>query len=162
LGFLDGSLKSKSANFLLSGTFFLAVHRNIPIRNIRLAKPSLDINLYKIKFSKKIMEAMNDEKKNKSIKGDFRITEFIEFIVRMASGWLTLFKDCITKKENAKYTPPIKPKLIIAISSSHKSKEIILKSIFKSNHHPTNKKPHLESIKLQSGYEPHEASSILI
>ena len=102
MGFLEGSLKSKSANFLLSGTFFLAVHRNIPIRNIRLAKPSLDINLYKIKFSKKIMEAMNDEKKNKSIKGDFRITEFIEFIVRMASVWLTLFKDCITKKENAK------------------------------------------------------------
>ena len=32
----------------------------------------------------------------------FRITEFIEFIVRMASEWLTLFKDCITKKENAK------------------------------------------------------------
>ena len=48
------------------------------------------------------MEAMNDEKKNKSIKGDFRITEFIEFIVRMASVWHTLFKDCITKKENAK------------------------------------------------------------
>jgi len=104
---------------------------------------------------------MNDEKKNKSIKGDFRITEFIEFIVRMASGWLTLFKDCITKKENAKYTPPINPKLIIAISSIHKSKDIILKSILKITHPPTNKKPHLESIKLQSGYEPHAASSIL-
>ena len=48
------------------------------------------------------MKAMNDEKKNRNIKGDFRITEFIEFIVRMASVWLTLFKDCITKKENAK------------------------------------------------------------
>jgi hypothetical protein len=45
------------------------------------------------------MEAMNDEKKSKRIKGDFRITEFIEFIVRMASGWLTLFKDCIKKKK---------------------------------------------------------------
>ena len=83
---------------------------------------------------------MNDEKKNKSIKGDFRITEFIEFIVRMASIWLTLFKDCITKKENAKYTPPINPKLIIATLSSHKSRDIILKSIFKSTHHHVNKK----------------------
>ena len=48
------------------------------------------------------MKAMNEDRKNKNIKGDFRITEFIEFIVRMASEWLTLFKDCITKKENAK------------------------------------------------------------
>ena len=48
------------------------------------------------------MKAMNDDRKNKNIKGDFRMTEFIEFIVRMASEWLTLFKDCITKKENAK------------------------------------------------------------
>ena len=95
-------LKSKSANLLFNGTFLVAVHRNIPIRNTILAKPSLDISLYKIKFSKKIIQAINDEKKNKNIKGDFRITEFIEVIVRMASEWLTLFKDCITKKENAK------------------------------------------------------------
>ena len=38
------------------------------------------------------MKAMNDDRKNRNIKGDFRITEFIEFIVRMASEWLTLFK----------------------------------------------------------------------
>ena len=88
------------------------------------------------------MKAMNDEKKNKSIKGDFRITEFIEFIIRIASEWLALFRDCMTKKENAKYTPPINPKLIIAISSIQKSIEIILKSIFKSTNHLTNKKPH--------------------
>ena len=31
------------------------------------------------------MSAINVEKKNKSIKGDFNITEFIEFIARMAS-----------------------------------------------------------------------------
>jgi len=37
------------------------------------------------------------------------------------------------------------------------SMELISKSI----HHPTNKKPRLESIKVQSGYEPHAASSIL-
>ena len=96
------SLKSKSANLLFSGTFFIAVHINIPKRKIKLAKPALDVSSFKIKFSKKIMKAMNEERKNRNIKGDFRITEFIEFIVRMASEWLTLFKDCITKKENAK------------------------------------------------------------
>ena len=96
------SLKSKSANLLFSGTFFVAVHMNIPKRKIKLAKPALDVSSFKIKFSKKIMKAMNDERMNRKIKGDFRITEFIEFIVRMASEWLTLFKDCITKKENAK------------------------------------------------------------
>ena len=37
----------------------------------------------------------------------------------------------------------------------------IVVSLSKSTHHPTNKKPRLESIKLQSGYEPHAASSIL-
>jgi len=57
------SLKSKSANLLLSGTFFVAVHINMPRRKIRLAKPSIDISLYKIKFSKKSMKAINDEKK---------------------------------------------------------------------------------------------------
>ena len=57
------SLKSKSANLLFSGTFFVAVHINIPTRKIRLAKPSLDISLYKIKFSKKSIKAINDEKK---------------------------------------------------------------------------------------------------
>ena len=96
------SLKSKSANLLFSGTVFIAVHINIPKRKIKLAKPALDVSSFKIKFSKKIMKAMSDERKNRNIKGDFRITEFIEFIVRMASEWLTLFKDCITKKENAK------------------------------------------------------------
>ena len=75
----------KSANLLFNGTFFIAVHKNIPTRNITLAKPSLDISLYKNKFSKKIMRAMNDEKRNKNMKGDFIITEFIEFMVRMAS-----------------------------------------------------------------------------
>ena len=35
-----------------------------------------------------------------------------------------------------------KPKLIIAISSNHKSTDIILKPILKSTHHPINKKPH--------------------
>ena len=78
------------------------------------------------------MKAINDEKKNKNIKGDFKITRLIVFIVRMASEALVFFKDCITKNENAKYTPPINPKLIIAISSSNKSKDIISKSIFKS------------------------------
>ena len=119
---------------------FKAVHKNIPQRKIRLAKPSLDISLYKIKFSKKSMNAMNDEKKNNSIKGDFKITTLIVFIVRIASESLVFFNDCITKKENAKYTPPINPKLIIAISSSHKGKEIILKSIFQITHFCTNKK----------------------
>ena len=114
----------------------------MPRRKIRLAKPSLDISLYKIKFSKKSMKAINDEKKNSIIKGDFKITRLIVFIVRMASGALVFFKDCITKNENAKYTPPINPKLIIATLSSHKRREIILRSIFKSNHHPGNKKPH--------------------
>jgi len=95
-------LKSKSANLLFSGTFFVTVHMNIPKRKIKLAKPALDVSSFKIKFSKKIMKAMNEDRKNKNIKGDFRITEFIKFIVRMASEWLTLFKDCITKKENAK------------------------------------------------------------
>jgi hypothetical protein len=58
----------------------------------------------------------------------------------MALGALVFFKDCITKNENAKYTPPINPKLIIATLSSHKSRDIILKSIFKSTHHHINKK----------------------
>ena len=135
------SLKSKSANLLFSGTFFVAVHINIPKRKIRLAKPALDISLYKIKFSKKSMKATSDEKKNNNIKGDFKINWLIIFIVRMASGALVFFKDSITKNENAKYTPPIKPKLIIATLSSHKSIDIILKSIFKSTHRTTNKKP---------------------
>ena len=85
------SLKSKSANLLFSGTFFVEVHINIPKRKIRLAKPSLDISLYKIKFSKKSMKAINDEKKNKNIKGDFKITRLIVFIVRMASEALVFF-----------------------------------------------------------------------
>jgi len=34
-------------------------------------------------------------------------------------------------------------------------------TITKSTHPPTNKKPRLESIKLQSGYETHAVSSIL-
>jgi hypothetical protein len=88
------------------------------------------------------MSAINDEKKNNNIKGDFKITRLIVFIVRMASGALVFFKDCITKNENAKYTPPINPKLIIATFSSYKSRDIILKSIFKSTHHNINKKPH--------------------
>ena len=79
------SLKSKSANLLFSGTFFVAVHMNIPKRKIKLAKPALDVSSFKIKFSKKIIRAMNDEKKNKNMKGDFIINEFIEFMVRMAS-----------------------------------------------------------------------------
>ena len=33
------------------------------------------------------------------------------------------------------------------------SESLVLFSIFKSTHPPTNKKPRLESIKLQSGYE---------
>jgi hypothetical protein len=33
--------------------------------------------------------------------------------------------------------------------------------ISKSTHHPANKKPRLESINLQSGYETHALSSIL-
>ncbi len=86
------------------------------------------------------MKAINDEKKNNNIKGDFKITRLIVFIVRMALGALVFFKDCITKNENAKYTPPINPKLIIATLSSHKSRDIILKSIFKSTHHNINKK----------------------
>ena len=113
----------------------------MPKRKIRLAKPSLDISLYKIKFSKKSMKAINDDKKNSIIKGDFKITRLIVFIVRMASGALVFFKDCITKNENAKYTPPINPKLIIATLSSHKSINIILKSISKFTHHKMNKKP---------------------
>ena len=88
------------------------------------------------------MKAINDEKKNSIIKGDFKITRLIVFIVRMASDALVFFKDCITKNENAKYTPPINPKLIIATLSSHTSRDIILRSIFKSTHHPGNKKPH--------------------
>ena len=63
------------------------------------------------------MKAINDEKKNNNIKGDFKITRLIVFIVRMALGALVFFKDCITKNENAKYTPPINPKLIIATLS---------------------------------------------
>ena len=83
------------------------------------------------------MSAINDEKKNNSMKGDFKITTLIAFIVRMASESLVFFNDCITKKENAKYTPPINPKLIIAISSSHKGKENILNTISKStNNYP--------------------------
>jgi hypothetical protein len=82
------------------------------------------------------------KKKNNSIKGDFKITTLIAFIVRMASESPVFFNDCITKKENAKYTPPINPKLMIAISSSHKGKKIILKSIFKITNYCTNKKPH--------------------
>ena len=85
------SLKSKSANLLFSGTFFVAVHINIPKRKIRLAKPALDISLYKIKFSKKSMKATSDEKKNNNIKGDFKINWLIIFIVRMASGALVFF-----------------------------------------------------------------------
>ena len=88
------------------------------------------------------MSAINDEKKNNSIKGDFKITTLIAFIVRMASKSLVFFNDFMTKKENAKYTPPINPKLIIAISASPKGKEIILKSIFKITNYCTNKKPH--------------------
>ena len=48
------------------------------------------------------MHAISDEKINKNMKGDFRITKLIAFIVRMASDELVLFKDCITKNENAK------------------------------------------------------------
>ena len=50
------------------------------------------------------MRAMNDEKKNNNIKGDFKITRLIEFIVRIASKSLVVFKDCIMKKEKAKYS----------------------------------------------------------
>lgn len=89
---------------------FLAVHRNIPTRNTILAKPSLDISLCKNKFSKKNMKAMIDEKKNKNIKGDFRITEFIEFMARMASKWLILFKDCKKKYRKCKINATNKPK----------------------------------------------------
>ena len=37
------------------------------------------------------MSAINDEKKNNNIKGDFKITRLIVFIVRMASGALVFF-----------------------------------------------------------------------
>jgi len=96
------SLKSKSANLLFSGTFFVAVQINIPTMKIRLANPSTDISLFKIKFCKKSIKAINDEKKNNSIKGDFKITRLIVFIVRIAFEALVFFKDCITKNENAK------------------------------------------------------------
>jgi len=36
----------------------------------------------------------------------------------------------------------------------------IVVSLSKSTHHPTNKKPRLESINHPSGYEPHAASSV--
>ena len=36
------------------------------------------------------------------MKGDFRIAEFIEFMISMAPEWLTLFKDYITKKRKCK------------------------------------------------------------
>ena len=85
---------------------------------------------------------MNDEKKNNNIKGDFKITLLITFIVLIASEALVFFKDCITKNENAKYTPPINPKLIIATLSSHKSINIKLKSILKYIHHTTNNPLH--------------------
>lgn len=87
------------------------------------------------------MSAINDEKKNSSMKGDFKITTLIAFMVRMASESLFFFNDCITKKENAKYTPPINPKLIIAISSSHKGKEIILNIILNITVIAQTKKP---------------------
>jgi len=38
---------------------------------------------------------------------------------------------------------------------------VSMELISKSTHHPTNKKPRLESIKLQSGYETHAVSSFL-
>jgi len=115
----------------------VAVHKSIPIRKMRLAKPWFELSLYKNKLSKKSINAINDEKKNSPIKGDFKMTRFIEFMARIASEELIFLNDCITKKENAKYTPPINPKLIIAISSIHESKEIILKFILESNKQKT-------------------------
>ena len=114
----------------------------IPDLFLRSGRLKYNQSLVKSQNEGKNTYGKNDEKKNNSIKGDFKITRLIVFIVRMASEALVFFKDCITKNENAKYTPPINPKLIIAISSSHKSKDIISKSIFKSTHHTTNKKPH--------------------
>ena len=51
---------------MFNGTFLVAVHRNIPMRNTILAKPSVDISLNKIKFSKKIIKALNDEKRTRT------------------------------------------------------------------------------------------------
>ena len=59
-----------------------------------------NIILNEIKFFKKSIAAINDEKKNKNIKGYFKITELIEFIIQIASRWLIFLNECITKKEN--------------------------------------------------------------
>ena len=73
---------------MLSGTFFVAVHKSIPIRKMRLAKHWFELSLYKNKLSKKSINAINDEKKNSTIKGDFKMTRFIEFMARIASEQL--------------------------------------------------------------------------
>ena len=63
---LDVSLKL--ANFLLRGIFFVAVHKNMLLRKIKLGKNWLLIILNKIKFFKKSITAINDDKKNKGTK----------------------------------------------------------------------------------------------
>ena len=67
------------------GTFLVAVHKNIPPRKIRLDINWLLIVSDKIKFFKKSITAINGYKKNKNIKGDFKITELIVLIIRIAS-----------------------------------------------------------------------------
>jgi hypothetical protein len=59
------------------------------------------------------------EEMNKNINGDFKITLFMIIIVLTAFELLNSFNERITKNEKAKYTPPRKPKAIIAIHSKY-------------------------------------------
>ena len=69
----------------MRGTFFIAVHKNIPARKTKLANPREDKISYTKRLSKKSAKATNEEKKNRIINGDFKMTKFIEFIALMAS-----------------------------------------------------------------------------
>ena len=90
------------------------MHKNIPIRKIAPDKDGSETRFFIRKLDINSEKAKNVEPKKRVINGDFKIILLMATIVLMASVLFNSFNDCITKKEKAKYTPPIKPKLAIA------------------------------------------------
>jgi len=83
------------------------VHKNIPIRKIAPDKDGSETKFFIRKLDTNREKAKNVEPKKRAINGDFKITLLMATIVLMASVLFNSFNDCITKKEKAKYTPPI-------------------------------------------------------